>query len=153
MKTKYIATSLSIATTLALTAGCSKSDDSAKSMSEQTSNAASTVMDKTKAAATEVKDKAVEVKDKAVAATENAVQSAKIAAGSTTASDPAQSLIDKAKSLVSSQQYQPALDTLAKLNDMKLTDAQQKMVDDLKAQIQKLMAAQAVGSAGGLLPK
>jgi hypothetical protein len=140
MKNRYIATGLAIL--LALASGCSKSEQEklegdAKQLKDKTADAATKVED----AAKQAKDKAVEVKDRA--------QSALQAAGG----NNAQGILDKAQSLVDSKQYQPALDTLAKLKDIKLTDAQQKMVDDLKAKIQKLMAADAAGSAGGLLGK
>jgi hypothetical protein len=151
MKTKYIATSLAVAFIVALAVGCSKSDDT--TTSGTSSNAVGTAMDKTKDAAKEVKDKAVEVKDKAVGATEDAVNSTKDAVKGATTSGDAQSMIDKAKTYVANKQYQPALDTLAKLKDFKLTDDQQKMVDDLKAQIQKLMASDPSAAAGGLLGK
>jgi hypothetical protein len=63
----------------------------------------------------------------------------------------AQTLIDKAKSLVTDKKYQDALNTLQQLSNLKLTPEQEKVVTDLKTQIQKLLASQGMTNAAGAL--
>jgi hypothetical protein len=72
----------------------------------------------------------------------------------------AQGLIDKAKSSVADKKYQEALDSLKELASTKLTPDQQKMVEDLKTQIQTGLAkgagaskAQPTSSSHGLREK
>ena len=76
---------------------------------------------------------------------------------STPATDQAQGLIDKVKGLIVEKKYTEALAALQDLSALKLTAEQQAMANELKAQIQKAMSAQATSeatkAAGGLLGK
>ena len=67
------------------------------------------------------------------------------------------SVMDQAKQLIGQNKYTEALNSLQQLSGLKLTAEQEKIVSDLKAQIQKLMAAKATtdgaSAVGNLLKK
>lgn len=60
------------------------------------------------------------------------------------ANEKAQELLTQAKNLVSEKKYEEAGNILQSLSNMELTPEQQKLVDDLKATIQKALQSDAV---------
>lgn len=137
MKVSRIIGVLSLAAAFALIAGCSKQEQPAA---------------RTAPAATATEKPAAEADKPAVQAAPAIAPAAAIDTA-TAASSQAQGLIDKAKSLVDSNQYADASKILQELANLKLTPEQQKVVDDLKAIVQKKLADQGISAVGGLLNK
>ena len=92
--------------------------------------------------------------DKAVTDTKQAATDAQkaVTAGAADATKLAQSAIDNVKKLVGEKKYQEALTALQQTAALQLTPDQKKTVDDLLAQVQKLLATDPAKAAGGLLP-
>jgi hypothetical protein len=108
-------------------------------------------------AADELKQKAAAAQAEAERAAADKAAAEKLAAANAANQVQAQGLIDSATKLVGENKYTDALKVLADLSKLKLTDAQQKLVDTLKDQVNKAMlskgASEAQKAVGGLLPK
>ena len=116
MRVLNVTTSVLLSATVALIIGCSKSEESPAAPPAPAASAPAEA------------PKPAEVQK----AAETAVD---------TANAEASKLLDQAKSLISDQKYTDAADLLKRLSDMKLTPEQQKLLDDLKAQVQKALTS------------
>ena len=148
---KKNALALGMIAALALFAGC---DNSNKPTPPTNNPPATPQAEPAKAAGA-----AASAVDSAKAAVEKTVTDTKAAV--TTTANPAaadantkfNSLVDQAKSLLGQNKYTEALNSLQQLSSLKLTPEQEKIVSDLKAQIEKAMAGKTASEAVGNLLK
>jgi len=110
-------------------------------------------------AAEDLKQQAAAAQAAAEKAAADKVAADKAAADKLAADNTAkvQGLVDSANKLVGENKFADALKVLADLSGMTLTDAQKKLVDTLKEQVNKAMANKGASEAqkalGNLLPK
>ena len=145
MKTSKTFITLSLLASLALLAGCGKSNETPVTETPKPVEVAKPAIEKTVPAVTNAA---------AAAATTATAATADVHAA---ASAQADSIIDQAKALISQSKYSDAFSALQKLSGMTLSDSQTALVNSLKEQIQKGLAAavptNAAGAVNSLLPK
>ena len=130
-------------------AGCSQSNKPATPDTTPATNAAATMPPAAPAAATEAAAAATNAAATAVTAMAPAATNA---AATTTSS--VDNIIAQVKQYIADKKYSDASTALSSLTGMTLTPDQQKIVADLKTQLQQLMAGSAAaGAANSLLGK
>lgn len=138
---------------------CSKKEEAAAPVVQTPASHPVTVAPETtkavNAAVAEAKPAAVATANEAAKTADGLKATASDAAGA--ASTQVQSWFDKIKGLINEKKYSEALTALAQPPTNNLTAEQQKVVDQLKAQVQELLAKQSADqglkAVGGLLNK
>jgi hypothetical protein len=168
MKTPIVPPVLTLSLSLAIFVGCKKEEpvspaakEAPSAPTEAAPAAKLALPSETNSLATEgktaVEETTTSVKETIQATTEAAKQavtqlapqSDATAGGLTT---QVQGIIKKAQDLVGEKKYQDALSALQQLANLTLTPEQQKVVDDIKAQIQKAVASQTLQDAAKSIP-
>lgn len=156
---KQILIAASILMVAAALSGCGQSEQSTppaetgSGTTTETKTTTEKVTDSVKEAAKPVVEEVNKAVEAAKPAVEQAAQEVKAAAStavSNTASK-ADELIAQAKKFISETKYSDATNILNQLANMKLTPEQDKLVADLKAQLQKAMTALSGTNAAGAL--
>jgi TolA-binding protein len=133
MKSRITSLVLALVTASFLSFGCGKQETKAPAAPGATANDANTM----KASA----DKAMEQSKQAVGQV------------SAELTKQTQVVIDKAKTMIGDKKYQEALTALQQVAVSKISPEQKKVVDDLIAQAQKLMASDAGKAIQGVIKK
>ena len=145
MKITHSILGLTAGAALVLAVGCGK-QEAPSGETPPPANVSQPVADAAKAAVEQVQTTATAVAAQAVQEV-----TAQANAAAAAASTQAQQVLDQAKGLVGEAKYQEALGLLQQLKELKLTPEQQKLLDDLKTQIQTALAKAAGTNAASVL--
>ena len=143
----------------AVLSGCGKSEQSTPPANEgagtpaESKSTTDTMVESVKEAAKPVVEEVNKAVESAKPAVEAAAKEVKEAASTVVADTKgkADELIAQAKKFISETKYSDATNILNQLANMKLTPEQDKLVADLKAQLQKAMTALSGTNAAGAL--
>jgi membrane-bound lytic murein transglycosylase len=135
---------------LLTTTGCGKQDEAPAPATPSTNTSSTTsqarsAADSVAAQASQAAADAKAAADKTIAETQKTVGAATEQAAKT-----AESTIATVKQLINDKKYQEALTSLQHAAKLQLTPEQKKTVDDLLAQVQKLLATDAVKAIPGV---
>ena len=155
MRIKLVITGVVACATLAAVSGCKKEEPVSSPVDQRTWESVTSQTQKAVVgAASEVKE-ATETVASGVTQAVPAAASERKPAEAVTLTDAevaqTQGLIDRAKGHLADKKYQEALDTIKQLAGAKQTPEQQKLVEDLKAQIQSALAKAAGSDAASAL--
>lgn len=151
MKTKSLLTVTVAGFLIAGLAGCSESNKPATPDATTATNAAAAPAATAPAAVTAATNAAATATEAATATATSAANAAAPAAtnAAAAATSNADGIIAQVKQYIADKKYTDASNALASLSKMVLTPDQQKEVDDLKTQLQQLMAGSAANSLLG----
>ena len=159
MKTRIVLTSIATCAIAFVLTACNKSENPTPTPPPAPPTPAA---DTSKPVATQATEAAAGAAAQAAAVATNAAAAMNGAAAAAVTNAPAAATsefddtVAAAKKAIADKDYQSALAAVNKLSGMKLTDEQQKILDELKAEVQKLVPGNAAGAADaakGLLGK
>jgi len=152
MRTHKAIIAVTTAFAFALLTGCGDSTEN-KTPATPEAETSTEAQGVTESVVESVKEAAQPVVEEATKTAEQVATEAKSAASAAAADATikANDLIAKAKSLISETKYSDAMNIINQLKSMKLTPEQEKLVADLKAQVEKAMSALSSTNAAGAL--